>query len=83
MSAILTHMLQGLDVDPDPRQAPEQRQPEIVYEDEWLIVACKPAGMLSVRGKSDRQSAASLIGKTMPKAASLCPFTASTWTHRA
>lgn len=61
---ILTHMLQGLDVDPDPRQAPERRLPEIVYEDEWLIVACKPAGMLSVQGKSDRQSAASLIGRS-------------------
>lgn len=60
---ILTHMLQGLNVDPDPRQAPEQRQPEIVYEDEWLIVACKPAGMLSVKGKSDRHSAASLIAQ--------------------
>ena len=48
---ILTHMLQGLDVDEGQRGADVGEPLEIVYEDDWLAVVCKPAGMASVPGK--------------------------------
>lgn len=37
-------------------------KPEILYEDEWLMVVNKPAGLLSVPGKSDEPSVESLLG---------------------
>ena len=49
---ILTWMLQGLDVDPDPDlQGVAEKDIPIVYEDEWLLVVNKPSGMLSVPGR--------------------------------
>ena len=56
---VLTWMLQGLDVDPHPETASTVRQePEVVYEDESVAVLFKPAGMLSVPGKTDDYSVA-------------------------
>ena len=52
-------MLQGLEVDENPllNSIHEDEELEIVYEDEWLVVVNKPAGMLSVPGKEeDRDS---------------------------
>jgi len=65
---ILGYMLQGLDVDTDPQETDEELQPEIVYEDEWLAVVCKPAGMLSVPGKSGRRSVLSVLRDKYPDA---------------
>ena len=48
---ILTHMLQGLDVDEGSPETGVSEPLEIVYEDEWLAVVDKPAGMKSVPGK--------------------------------
>ena len=48
---ILGHMLQGLEVEKGDYEAAVSRPLEIVYEDEWLAVVCKPAGMKSVPGK--------------------------------
>ena len=48
---ILTHMLQGLDVDGGSPERAVVEPLEIVYEDEWLAVVDKPAGMKSVPGK--------------------------------
>ncbi|MDR0891675.1 MAG: RNA pseudouridine synthase [Mediterranea sp.] len=50
---ILTHALQGLEVDENPLSAHlhEAKELEVVFEDEWLLVVNKPAGMLSVPGK--------------------------------
>ncbi len=50
---ILKHMLQGLDVESNPLLDTARRQvePEVVWEDDCLIVIDKPAGMLSVPGK--------------------------------
>lgn len=49
---ILTHMLRGLDVEPNPLAQPRaQGVPRIIYEDAEVIVVDKPAGMLSVPGK--------------------------------
>lgn len=55
---ILWHMLQGLQVEPDPlASAPDTRHDiEIIYEDQWLVVINKPAGMLSVPGKTEAPS---------------------------
>lgn len=50
---ILTHMLCGLDVEPNPLAQPKTKDvPSIVYEDDTIIVVDKPAGMLSVPGKA-------------------------------
>lgn len=51
---ILGHMLQGLDVEDNPlsRISTKEVDLEIVYEDEWIVILNKPAGLLSVPGKS-------------------------------
>ena len=50
---ILTYMLQGLDVEPNPlAQLRTAEKPRIVYEDSAIVVVDKPAGMLSVPGKT-------------------------------
>ena len=50
---ILRHMLQGLTVDDNPLSINVHKDTdlEIIFEDEWLLVINKPAGMLSVPGK--------------------------------
>ena len=68
---ILQHMLQGLQVEENPMlkrmQIPSQNL-EIVYEDPWLSVINKPAGMLSVPGKEDAVSVYSLMREQYPEA---------------
>lgn len=49
---ILAHMLQGLDVDPDPLLEYRPPEPEVLWEDEWIAAVRKPADMLSVPGRS-------------------------------
>ena len=34
----------------------------VLYEDDWLVVVCKPAGMLSVPGKIDRPLVEEMLG---------------------
>ena len=55
---ILHHMLQGLRVDENPLLADSHRETklDILYEDDYLLVINKPAGMLSVPGKGDADS---------------------------
>jgi len=55
---ILGHMLQGLEVDPNPlaKDPSDIAVVDIIYEDDYLAVINKPAGMLSVPGKSNRLS---------------------------
>ena len=65
---ILTHMLQGIDVDDNPWEQTKVAVPEIIYEDEWIIVLCKPAGMLSVPGKISQQSVWSFVRSHCPEA---------------
>lgn len=68
---ILQHMLQGLQVEENPMlkrmQVPSQNL-EIVYEDPWLSVINKPAGILSVPGKEDAVSVYSLMREQYPEA---------------
>ena len=52
---ILTHMLDGLLVDPPPlfgSAALDPAEPRVVYEDEQLMVVHKPSGLLTVPGRS-------------------------------
>ena len=51
---ILTHMLKGLDVAPNPlAQKRHTAEPRVLYADEHIMVVDKPAGMLSVPGKAE------------------------------
>lgn len=68
---ILHHMLQGLQVEENPllkKMQPPFRDLEIIYEDSWLAVINKPAGMLSVPGKEDAVSVYSLMRKQYSEA---------------
>ncbi|MDO4510705.1 MAG: pseudouridine synthase [Bacteroidales bacterium] len=49
---ILWHMLRGTHIEPRQHARPvAQAEDIIIYEDEWLVVANKPAGMLTVPGR--------------------------------
>ena len=65
---VLTWMLQGLDVDPNPEE--QTGQPlldiETVYEDDWLIVVNKPSGLLSVPGRVGPYSVATILHQRYP-----------------
>lgn len=54
---VLTWMLQGLEVDPNPEETKSTPLvPEIVYEDEAVAVVNKPSGMLSMPGRQTAYS---------------------------
>ena len=64
---VLTWMLQGLNVEPNPE---EQGLPRleftVVYEDEHLVIVNKPSGMLSVPGRVGSYSVATLLSQRYP-----------------
>ena len=64
---ILTWMLQGLDVDPDPALLNFERQElPVVYEDEWLLVVNKPSGLLSTPGRVEEYSVETMMQQRYP-----------------
>ena len=68
---ILRWMLQGIDVDANPLERKEDdgrlaAQLKILYEDDDICVVSKPAGMLSVPGKSGRASVLSVMRQRYP-----------------
>lgn len=67
---ILKYMLQGLDVEENPlaKDIYKDTELEIVYEDEWLLIVNKPAGMLSVPGKTDIDSVEQRMRSMYPDA---------------
>ena len=66
---ILSFMLQGLDVDPNPLASPAPDSPMTeVYDDPWLTVVVKPAGLLSVPGKLLDDSALKRFGQAHSEA---------------
>ncbi len=77
---ILTFMLQGLEVDPDPLEGKTDCAGscschncragglELIYEDETIAVVNKPAEMLSVPGKSGETSVYSIVREMFPQA---------------
>ena len=61
---ILKHVLQGLErleIVNWRFEIGDFQKPEILFEDDYLIVVNKPAGMLSVPGKTDEPSVESLV----------------------
>jgi len=65
---IMQWMLQGISVEENPLERDERQSLEVLYEDASLIVVNKPAGMLSVPGKSKRQSVLSIVRDKCRKA---------------
>lgn len=65
---ILKYMLQGLDVEDNLLSAntSDRCELEILYEDQWLLIVNKPAGILSVPGKSSQASVCQLLQKHNP-----------------
>ena len=53
---ILLHMLEGLNVEPNPLLTISPAEPTILWEDDDMVIINKPAGMLSVDGKSGVRS---------------------------
>ncbi len=64
---ILTFMMQGLDVEPNPLMEIVPPEPKILYEDEYLVIINKPCGMLSVEGKSGVRSAEGWFAERYPE----------------
>lgn len=66
---VLTWMLQGLSVDPNPEEAGfPHLNVEVVYDDEALAVLNKPSGLLSAPGKVERYSVATWAQERWPGA---------------
>ena len=63
---ILTFMMQGLEVEPNPLMEIVPPEPDILFEDEHLVVINKPCGMLSVEGKSGVKSAERWFAECYP-----------------
>ncbi len=64
---ILTWMMQGLDVDPDPETLGFQRMElPIFYEDEAIAIVDKPSGMLSVPGRVEEYSVETVMRQRYP-----------------
>ena len=64
---VLTWMLQGLEVDPNPEETKSTPLvPEIVYEDEAVAVVNKPSGMLSMPGRQETYSVATWAEERWP-----------------
>ena len=53
---ILNFMLKGLNVEPNPLETTTNNNLDIIYEDDWILVVDKPAGVLSVPGKLSTDS---------------------------
>lgn len=64
---ILEHMLRGLPVD-DPVPRPARTEPRVVWEDRWIVAVDKPAGLLSVPGRSDAPSVWKWAAERYPEA---------------
>lgn len=67
---ILGHMLQGLDVDPNPLivNPAEGKELEILFEDDTVVVVNKPAEFLSVPGKTITDSVLKRMETYLPDA---------------
>lgn len=64
---ILTWMLQGLDVDPDPESLGFARlELKTIYEDDAMVVVDKPSGMLSTPGRIEEYSVETVMHQRYP-----------------
>ena len=65
---VLTWMLQGLDVDANPEEVGfPHLVPEVVYEDDAIAVINKPAGLLSIPGRTEEYSVATWAQQRWPE----------------
>jgi len=65
---VLGWMLRGLDVESNQLEDEKHQKLTIIYEDDSICVVNKPAGMLAVRGKSNRESVQSMMQERYPDA---------------
>ena len=67
---ILSHMIEGLNVEPNPllNNRGKDKQLEYVYQDDVMCVINKPAGLLSVPGKEIEDSVYSRLAQQFPDA---------------
>ena len=67
---VLTHMLEGIEMDENPflKNVSENKELEIIFEDDALLVVNKPAEFLSVPGKEISDSVYTRIKEKYPKA---------------
>ncbi|MDC3252862.1 RluA family pseudouridine synthase [Crocinitomicaceae bacterium] len=67
---ILNHMLKGVSIEDNPLlKTPIQlKEPEILFEDEHLLILNKPEGMLSVKGNTQLPSVQQFAEKCYPDA---------------
>ena len=65
---IMGWMLRGLDVESNQLEDEKHQKLTIIYEDDSICVVNKPAGMLAVRGKSNRESVQSMMQERYPDA---------------
>ena len=65
---ILPFMLRGISVDPEPdhQQAIADDEPRVMFEDDYLLLINKPAGLLSVPGKVCHDSVFSRLQQRYP-----------------
>ncbi len=64
---VLTWMLQGLDVDPSPdAEGFPKLDISVVYEDDSIAIVDKPSGLLSVPGRTERHSVATIAQQRWP-----------------
>lgn len=64
---LLTWMLQGLDVDPDPETLGFERLAlPVIYEDDHLAVVNKPSGLLSMPGRIEEYSVETIMQQRCP-----------------
>ena len=64
---ILTWMLQGLDVDPDPESLGFRHMDiPVVYEDDYIVVVNKPTGLMSVPGRIEQYSVETVMHERYP-----------------
>ncbi len=64
---ILGYMLDGMTLEKSDADYSAKRDVEVLYEDEWLAVVDKPAGMLSVEGRVDCPSVESILPLLFPQ----------------
>lgn len=65
---ILSWMLKGMNTDDDPMSKYHdemEKNLNIIYEDEWLMIVDKPSGMLSVPGKINAPCVADVLKKRL------------------
>lgn len=67
---LMQHLLKGLEIDENPLVIPPlaQKNIEIIYEDEYMLVLNKPAEMLTVPGKNIKESVYQWIKDNYPDA---------------